>query len=103
MDGFRFDQWARNLTSGPNRRQVLAASAAALAGLTLSRELGTARKRKNRKKNEEKVKVCYCASNLSSTCSTTKVKKKNVFFFVIQNPCSYEGPCISGVTMCPMF
>ena len=103
MDGVRFDHWARKLTRSPHRRQVLAASAASLAGLWITGELGTARKKQHRKKNAKKVQVCQCASDDPATCTTTKVKKQNVFIFVIEQPCSYKGLCLSGVTMCPVF
>jgi hypothetical protein len=91
MDGSRFDQWARWLVTRSDRRGVLAASVAALAGATLATESGTAKKNN---KNENTRKVCVCGTDGTvGSCQTKKVKADKVKKLLRSNPCASKGAC----------
>jgi hypothetical protein len=70
VDGSAFDRVTRFVATGAPRRGVLKFAFAALAGVTLGRESGEAKK-----KGEKKVKVCKCPTADATTCKTAKVNK----------------------------
>jgi hypothetical protein len=98
MDGSHFDALVRSLATTPLARanvlRGLAASAAALAGLTRIGESGTAKKN-----HEKKVKVCQCPTADATLCTTKKVGKDKAKK-VARRACNYKGTCQTGVTRC---
>jgi hypothetical protein len=98
MDGIQFDTVAKMFATTPLTRgralRSMAAGVAALVGVRLSAEPGTA------KKKEKKIQLCVCASADVTTCQT-KNKPKSKAKKILQNkPCSYTGRCRLGVSGC---
>ena len=98
MDGIQFDTVAKTFATTPLTRgralRSMAAGVAALVGVRLSAEPGTA------KKKEKKIQLCVCASADVTTCQT-KNKPKSKAKKILQNkPCSYTGRCRVGVSGC---
>ena len=96
MDGSHFDTLVKTLATTPLSRasvvRGLVASAAALAGVSLAPEPGTAKNT-----NEKRVKVCLCDP---ASCHTTTVKKANRGKVIRRNaPCAAKGKC-TGVNPC---
>jgi hypothetical protein len=92
MHSARFDRLAKVLASRHPRRAAL--SLLAVLGLGLAREEADAKK-----KNEKKVKICQCFSELVTSCSTKKKAKDKVKKVLKASPCSYKGSC-RGVSGC---
>jgi len=98
MDGIQFDTVAKMFATTPLTRgralRSMAAGVAALVGVRLSAEPGTA------KKKEKKIQLCVCASADVTTCQN-KNKPKSKAKKILQNkPCSYTGRCRLGVSGC---
>src|SRR5215208_5900329 len=98
MDGIQFDTVAKMFATTPLTRgralRSMAAGVAALVGVKLSAEPGTA------KKKEKKIQLCVCASADVTTCQN-KNKPKSKAKKILQNkPCSYTGRCRLGVSGC---
>ena len=98
MDGIQFDTVAKMFATTPLTRgralRSMAAGVAALVGVRLSAEPGTA------KKKEKKIQLCVCASADVTTCQN-KNKPKSKAKKILQNkPCSYTGRCRVGVSGC---
>jgi hypothetical protein len=94
VDHTRFETFTKRLATTPLTRaqalRGLVASAAALTGVQLSAQPGSARK-----KDKKEGKVCVCSGAAEAGCRTqnkdaTKVKK-----LLRQNPCAYKGRCTS--------
>src|SRR5215213_2974170 len=88
MDGTRFDTLIKRLATTPLTRSTalrgLAASVAALAGVTLTAEPGAAKKKR---------KVCHCTDEKSTSCNTLEVGKKAARKHVRNHACDYKGEC----------
>jgi hypothetical protein len=104
MDGTQFDRLIKRLATTPLTRvqtlRSLAASAAALAGVTLVAEPGAARKRNNN--DEPKRKVCHCSGPTGASCRTLKKEKSKVKKHLRKHVCDYKGRCqgFSGCRQC---
>src|SRR6187397_392487 len=98
MDGIQFDTVAKTFATTPLTRgralRSMAASVAALVGVKLSAEPGTA------KKNEKKIQLCVCASADVTTCQTKNKPKSKAKKILHNKPCSYTGRCRVGVSGC---
>jgi hypothetical protein len=98
MESTRFDYLIKRLAAQPMTRATalrgLAASAAAMAGVTLVAESGEARK------NNKKKRVCNCTSSDPASCVNQKKKKKAVNRLLNSNDCAYKGRCQTGVSGC---
>ena len=99
MDGSRFDTLVKALATTRLTRshalRGLAASAAALAGVRLTAERGTAKKN-----NKQEIRICVCADANPSTCKTQKKEKAKAKKTLRRNPCAYRGRCLNGVSGC---
>ncbi len=102
MDGTRFDNLVKRLATRPMTRATalrgLAASAAALTGVSILAGAGEAANNNNN--NDRKRKVCKCTSATATSCSTVKKEKKKAKRILRRFPCSYKGKCRAGVTAC---
>jgi hypothetical protein len=93
MDGTQFDTLIKRLGTRSLTRSTalrgLAATVAALAGVTLAAEPSAAK---------EKRKVCHCTDEKSTSCKTLEVRKKAVRRHVKNHPCDYRRECkdVSG-------
>ena len=98
MDGIQFDTVAKTFATTPLTRgralRSMAAGVAALVGVRLSAEPGTA------KKKEKKIQLCVCASADVTTCQTKNKPKSKAKKTLRRNPCAYRGRCQSGVSGC---
>jgi hypothetical protein len=98
MDGIQFDTVAKTFATTPLTRgkalRGLAAGVAALVGVRLSAEPGTA------KKKEKKIQLCVCASADVTTCQTKNKPKSKAKKILRNKPCSYTGRCRVGVSGC---
>jgi hypothetical protein len=88
MDGTTFDNLIKRLATTPlsrsNALRGLAASAAALAGVTLAAEPGAAK---------GKRKVCHCTDEKSTSCKTIEVGRKAAKRHVKRHDCDYRREC----------
>lgn len=88
MDGTQFDTLIKRLGTRPLTRLTalrgLAASVAALVGVTLAAEPGAAK---------NKRKVCHCTDEKSTSCKTLEVGKKAARKHVRKHACDYSGKC----------
>src|SRR5215211_3514073 len=95
MDGSQFDTLIKRLATTPLTRPTalrgVAASLAALAGVTLAAEPGGARNRNNN--DEPERKVCHCADATAASCQTLKKEKSKVKKHLKQHACDYIGSC----------
>ena len=98
MDGIQFDTVAKKFATTPLTRgralRSMAAGVAALVGVRLSAEPGTA------KKKEKKIQLCVCASADVTTCQTKNKPKSKAKKILRNKPCSYTGRCRVGVSGC---
>ena len=98
MDHTRFDTLITRLATKPLTRpkalRWLAASAAALTGVRLIAQPGSARK-----KEKKEQKVCVCSGATVTDCRTQKKDATKVKKLLRQNPCAYQGRC-TGVNPC---
>jgi hypothetical protein len=98
MDGIQFDTVAKMFATTPLTRgralRSMAAGVAALVGVRLSAEPGTA------KKKEKKIQLCVCASADVTTCQTKNKPKSKAKKILRNKPCSYTGRCRLGVSGC---
>ena len=103
MDGTRFDNLIKRLATRPMTRATalrgLAASAAALTGVSILAGSGEAANNNNNN-NDRKRKVCKCTSATATSCRTVKKEKKKAKRVLRRFPCSYKGKCRAGVTAC---
>ncbi len=102
MDGTQFDKLIKRLATTPLTRSTalrgLAASAAALTGVTRVMQPGAARNRNNNNDEPER-KVCHCANATAASCRTLKKKKSKVKKHLRKHNCDYRGEC-KGVSGC---
>src|SRR5215213_7376485 len=88
MDGTRFDTLIKRLATTPLTRPTalrgVAASVAALAGVTLAAEPSAAKKKR---------KVCHCTDEKSTSCKTIEVGKKAAKRHLKKHACDYKGEC----------
>jgi hypothetical protein len=98
MDGIQFDTVAKMFATTPLTRgralRSMAAGVAALVGVRLSAEPGTA------KKKEKKIQLCVCGSADVTTCQTKNKPKSKAKKILHNKPCSYTGRCRLGVSGC---
>jgi hypothetical protein len=93
MDGTQFDTLIKRLATTPLTRSTalrgLAATVAALAGVTLAAEPSAAK---------EKRKVCHCTDEKSTSCKTIEVGKRGAKRHVKKHACDYRRECkdVSG-------
>jgi hypothetical protein len=89
MDGTTFDALIKRLATTPLSRSTalrgLAASAAALAGVTLTAEPGAAKKNKR--------KICHCTDEKSTSCKDIEVGKKAAKRHIKKHDCDYRREC----------
>jgi hypothetical protein len=94
MDGSQFDTLIKRLATTPLTRPTalrrVAASVAALAGLTLAVEPSAAKKKR---------KVCHCTDEKSTSCKTIEVGKKAARKHLKKHDCDSRGEC-KGVSGC---
>ena len=87
VDGSQFDTLIKRLASTPlNRSTVLrgvAASVAALAGVTRATEPGSA----------EETKICHCKDESRTSCDTKEVGRQAARRHLRDHPCDYKGEC----------
>lgn len=108
MDGTQFDTLIKRLSATPLTRgkalRRLAASAAILAGVTLTEELGTAADKRKKKRRRRRRPVCHCTSAAAESCSTRKLNREGRTRLLASNPCAYGGPCLgfSGCATAPV-
>jgi hypothetical protein len=96
MNGNAFDIFTR-CTEAVSRRgslRTLGAALAALAGVSLSPESGTARK-----KSQKLRTVCHCPDQTVTNCRTLKKGKKAVKKHLEKHQCDYKGAC-TGFNPC---
>ena len=100
MDGTHFDSLIKRLAATPVTRAAalrgLAASAAALAGVTLLAESGTA---DGDGKKTRKRRVCDCSSSDPNSCTNRRLKRRAANRLLRSNACAYKGRC-TGVSGC---
>jgi hypothetical protein len=88
MDGTTFDELIKQLATTPLSRSKalrgLAASVAALAGVTLGAEPSAAK---------GKRKVCHCTNEKSTSCKTIEVGAKAARKHVKKHACDYRREC----------
>ena len=101
MDGTRFDHLIKRLAATPVTRATalrgLAASAAALAGVTLLAEPDSAAAAGKRRRRR---RVCDCASADPNTCTNRRLKRRAARRLLRSNACAYKGRCQTGVSGC---
>ena len=95
MDGSHFDSLVKTLAITPlsrtNLLRGLAASAAALAGLMLAGEPGTARKKESTRTSARSVSVAR--TGRWAAAAPRRVKADNVKKLLRRNPCATKGKC----------
>ena len=98
MDANTFDDLIKRLTTTPQTRTSVLrglVASAALAGMSLVPESGTAKKN-----HESERKVCVCgADGTVASCHTKKVKADKIKKLLRRNPCAFKGKC-TGVNPC---
>jgi hypothetical protein len=101
MDGTRFDTLIKRLATTPLTRaqtlRGLAASAAALAGVTLLADSGAAADGGGRRRRRRRV--CDCENANPNTCTNRRLKRRAARRLLRSNACAYKGGC-TGVSGC---
>ena len=102
MDGTRFDTLIKRLATTPLTRaqtlRGLAASAAALAGVTLLADSGAAADGGGRRRRRRRV--CDCSGPNPNTCTTRRLRRRAARRLLRSNDCAYKGRCQTGVSGC---
>jgi hypothetical protein len=102
MDGTRFDALIKRLATTPLTRaqalRGLAASAAAVTGVTLLTEQDA--EAADKKGSQRKRKACDCQSADPNTCTTKRLSRRRRKKLLRNNLCAYAGRCRSGVSGC---